>query len=347
MRKLLKVILLFTFCCNLWASPSVLLLNPGKEGESFWKDVDLFASAAATRLDLDFKIFHAERDNYQIIKEVERLVKNKQLPDYLLLVNEKKILPKLLYLLEDQEVFVIIILNGLSAELQPQLLQNQHWKKYLLSSLIPDNYWIGQQTAKALHAANNNQAGKVLLISGDKDTPASIQRQAGALDYFNSQPDIKLSRLIYAHWDEQISYAKSLASISREPDLKYIWTANDLMAFGSLDALNMHGLQPGKDVFVSTVNTSEKVLALRKSGDISVLAGGHFTAAGWALVMISNHLKGKVLPKNVNEPLFQLINPSGDFYYHLTKKNWNEIPFEKIQPNKQGQYNFKIDSHPE
>lgn len=328
-----------------FSAPSALFLNPGKTSESFWQDVDIFAQAAATRLSVDLQIFHAERDNYRVIKEVERLIKNNLLPDYLLVVNEKKILPKLLTLLEGKEVYLLVILNDLSPEQKSKYLTNKHWQKYLLTSLIPDNYWIGQQTAKGLIAAGQNQAGEVLVISGDNVTPASVQRQAGAVDYFNSQPHIKLKQVVYAHWDEQISYQKSFKLIQRSTHLKYIWTANDHMAFGSLSALKAHNLQPGRDVFVSTINTSKKVLALKSSGEINVLGGGHFTAAGWALVMLNNHSKGEVLPRLVDDPLFQLIEPKTDFYTCLVGKDWSDLPFEKIQANQEGAYIFKMEAH--
>lgn len=345
MYKLLTIlIVIFILSPTLGrAKPSVLLLSPGKANESFWKDVDTFANAAARRLDLDFQIFHAERNNYLIIRQVERLIKNKQLPDYLLVVNEKKILPKLMTLLEGHTVYLLVILNGFPDDQRDQYLQNKHWQKYLLTSLLPDNYWIGQQTAKALIAAGNDQPGGVLIISGDKTTPASVQRQAGAMDYFNSQTHIKLSRVVYAEWNQEVSYQKTYRLIKRTANLKYIWTANDLMAFGSIDALTAHNLIPGKDVFISTVNTSAKVLALKKSGEISVLGGGHFTGAGWALVLASEHNKGKVLPQTIEDPLFQLIEPDTDFYSLLIHQNWDALPFETMKASAQGDYFFLVE----
>jgi D-allose transport system substrate-binding protein len=347
MHKWLKIslFLIIIFPTLGFSKPSVLLLNPGKVTESFWQDVDTFANAAAKRLDIDFQIYHAERDNYLIIKEVERLIENKQLPDYLLVVNEKNVLPKLLTLLEGQEVYLLVILNGFPAQEMIKLLENKHWKKYLLSSLIPDNYWIGQQTAKALIASGNDQAGEVVIISGDKTTPASIQRQAGATDYFNLQAHVMLRYVVHAHWDQQVSYQKSLTLLSRSTNIRYIWTANDLMAFGSLDALKVHNLRPGKDVFISTVNTSAKVLALKASKEISVLGGGHFTAAGWALVMISNHNKGEILTQTIQDPMFRIIEPDTEFYRCLVTKNWDALPFEKIKGNAQGDYTFNVKAH--
>ena len=344
MNHLLQLVLLmfYFFSTLVCAQTSVLLLNPGKTNESFWGDVDMFADAAAKRLELQLTVFHAERDPYLMIKHIEDLIAQQRLPDYLLLVNEKQVLPKILYLLEGKPVFIMVILNGLNEQEQSRFNQNQHWQKYLLSSLIPNNYWIGAATAEAMLTASNGQAGDVVIISGDKTTPASLAREAGARDFFNAQAHLNLKQIVYGNWEEQLSYQKSNVLLARYPKLKYIWTANDHMAFGSLRAIHARGLQPGKNVFVSTINTSDKVLKLRASGEISALGGGHFAAAGWALVMINNHLNGYMLPKHVREPLFQLIEPDSTFYQYLQAKDWAKLPFETLIPDKHGAISFEF-----
>ncbi len=340
------IILLTLFVSGIsYGMPTVTFINPGKSAESFWADVDTFAQAAALRLNLQLGIFHAERDYYRMVKEVDRLIKTDQLPDYLILVNEKKILPKLLTLLEGKPVYIIVILNGLEGDKLQQLKQNPHWKKYLLTSLIPNNYWIGEKTAQALIESGGNQAGDVAVISGDRKTPASVEREAGAVAYFKSQQHISIDHIVYADWDEQKSHVKSRVLLDRNPKIRYIWTANDHMAFGALNAIYEHHRHPGKDIFISTINTSQRVLQLRESGEISVLGGGHFTAAGWAMVMINNHLQKGITHSVVNDPLFKLLQPGNDFYQCLKSKKWSDLPFDRIHANENGEFQFTIKAH--
>ncbi|WP_232772417.1 hypothetical protein [Psychromonas sp. Urea-02u-13] len=61
--------------------------------------------------------------------------------------------------------------------------------------------------------------------------------------------------------------------------------------------------------------------------------------------MINSHNKGQTLPQTSLDPLFQLIEPNTDFYRCLVTKNWDALPFEKIQPDAQGDYKFKINAH--
>ncbi|WP_427978348.1 ABC transporter substrate-binding protein [Agarivorans sp.] len=314
------------FCSLAWGQTSVVFFNPGKSNESFWHDVDSFASAVANDLELDFRTFHAQRKYYSMLSHLEQMIAQQQLPDYLILVNEKQILPKMLRLLENQNVYVLVALNDLDPQHQ-SLLAQPYWQQHLLSSLIPNNYWAGYQAARSMYLASGEQAGEVALISGDKLTPASVQREAGAKHFIQQQPNLQLRRVVYADWNEQQGYQQTRMLLRRYPKLKYLWVANDEMAFGSIKALKELGKQPGKELFIATFNTSEQALQLREQGHISALAGGHFATVGWALAMIKQHSRGEVLPKKVDAPLFMLLEPNSPHYQLIKNKNWQQLDF--------------------
>jgi ABC-type sugar transport system substrate-binding protein len=322
-------VFLLLFCSFTWAQTSVVFFNPGKSNESFWHDVDSFAGAVADDLDLDFRTFHAQRKYYSMIRHLEQMIAQKQLPDYLILVNEKQVLPKMLRLLDGQGVYVLVALNDLDSQHQA-LAQQPYWQQHLLSSLIPNNYWAGYQAARSMYLASGEQAGEVALISGDKLTPASIQREAGARHFVQQQPQLELKRVVYADWDEQQGYQQTRMLLRRYPRLKYLWVANDEMAFGSIQASKELGRQAGKDLFIATFNTSERALRLREQGQISALAGGHFATVGWSLAMIKQHSLGDVLPKQVDAPLFMLLEPNSPTFQLIREKNWQQLDFSNL-----------------
>ncbi|UPW18418.1 ABC transporter substrate-binding protein [Agarivorans sp. TSD2052] len=329
MRRILLSLMFFGWSLA-WAQPSVVFLNPGKADESFWSDVDLYAEAAAKRLGIRLRTFHSQRNHYSMIKHLEEMINQQRLPDYVMLVNEKNALPRMLTLLEGLPVYVVVLLNDLDLQQQQLRSQNPHWQKYLLSCLVPNNYWIGQQTAKEMYNKAGAQPGQVVLISGDKATPASIEREAGAVGFFQQQANLQVKQIVYGQWEELRSYQQTRVLLKRYPQLKYLWTANDHMAFGSLAAIQEAGLEPGKDIYVGTVNTSEQALSLLEKGDISALGGGHFIAAGWGLSLIYHHAAGRSLPSKINAPMFQLLQVNTPFYQQLKSKDWSNIPFESL-----------------
>ncbi|MDO6687876.1 ABC transporter substrate-binding protein [Agarivorans sp. 3_MG-2023] len=336
------VILLLVFCPLVWGQGSVVFLNPGKADESFWQDVDTFAAVAAKQLDLDLQTFHSERNHYSKLKHIEWMIENQQLPDYLMLVNERQALPRMLSLLEGHAVYVVVILNDLDEDQLALRKLNPHWQKYLLSSLVPNNYAIGYATAQAMHAAAEGGGGDAVIISGDKATPASVAREGGAEAFFLQQTSINMRQIVYGQWDEQRSYYQTKVLLQRYPQLRFLWTANDHMAFGSLKAIKEAGKQAGKDIFVGTVNTSAKALELRETGEISALGGGHFSAAGLALNLIYLHQLGKPIPATVNSNMFQLLVPGTQEYQQLKDKNWSDISFDTLLLERDKSFNFPV-----
>jgi ABC-type sugar transport system substrate-binding protein len=91
-----------------------------------------------------------------------------------------------------------------------------------------------------------------------------------------------------------------------------VWSANDIMAFGAMGAAEARRAEPGRDMLFAGLNNSSEAMRARAAGRLSVLAAGHFTAGGWAMVMIHDHA-ARVLPLNPAErerhdPLFTLVD---------------------------------------
>lgn len=332
-------------------NPEIMFINPGHPNESFWQDVDLFMLEAAKQLDISLSIKHAERNHLKMVQYAKDLSQSKTKPDYLLLVNEKKAAASMLDILEGSGIKVFLLLNDLSSA-EKHRLQNAYWQEHLLGSLIPDNHYIGYETAKALFITGDTSAedsvtpSKILLISGDKSTPASRQREAGARDYIKTNTSLNLVQTIYGHWQELRTEQQMHVLLKRYPDLKYVWTANDLMAFGVINAVRENGLTPGKDIYISAVNTSKKVLSQRQKGIVSSLGGGHFSAGGWAMVLLHDHYKGIQIPELSSHKLFQLIQPDSKAIKLLTNKDWHKINFKqqsKVFNRQNSPYTFSME----
>ncbi|WP_434340860.1 ABC transporter substrate-binding protein [Motilimonas cestriensis] len=324
--------------------PDVLFINPGQTSESFWHDVDLFMQEAAKQLDLNLITYHAERNPYLMIKKVKQLISDEQLPEYLVLVNEDNAAVRMLHLLQGKPVNVIMLLNDLKEHDKARFFNHPNGP-FLVSSLTPDNHMVGYETAEKLiekGIANTEHPAQILIISGNKNTPASNQRELGARQSIVLNGKTELLQVVYANWNEQTAYDKTKLLLQRHSRLCYIWTANDSMAFGAMRAATELGKQPGKDIFFSAVNTSAAVLNARSTGAISSLGGGHFMAGGWAMVLIYDHAQGKTIPNKIEQPMFQLIEPGAPLFKALEAKNWQNINFKGFSQNKDGEYSFMI-----
>ncbi len=85
------------------------------------------------------------------------------------------------------------------------------------------------------------------------------------------------------------------------------------MAFGGMQAWEKRGGQVGGDAWFSAVNTSNDAMEAIRSGRLSALAGGHFIAGAWALVMLYDYAHGHDFAGDegleLDQPMFTLFSP--------------------------------------
>ena len=123
---------------------------------------------------------------------------------------------------------------------------------------------------------------------------------------------MRLRQLVYGEWNRLRAYEQATQMLKRYPQSALVWSANDEMALGAMQALQDSGRVPGKDVLFSAVNSSPQILAARLDGRLSTLVAGHFTLGGWAMVLIHDEAKGVDIGalggRNRQQALFQLID---------------------------------------
>lgn len=301
----------------------VSFINPGSAQESFWGDIDSLMLTAATELNIELEILHANRDHFRMIALAQELATRKQLPQYIILVNEKNVAVKMLAAFEGLPVKTLLLLNDVAPEVRHLLQQQPYWRQHLLPPLIPDNERIGFLTAQALLQQVGPGTQQVLLISGDKGTPASIARTQGAINGFRER-GVEPLQVVYGHWQEQRAKTQTEILLKRYPELKGIWTANDHMAFGAIASLEEKGLRPGEDIFIASINTSSKVLDWRSQGRVSVLGGGHLLAGAEALRRIRDDSEAKPWNEEVSS-MFRLLVPGTEPFNLLEQRNWRAL----------------------
>ncbi|UVK96784.1 ABC transporter substrate-binding protein [Pseudomonas sp. B21-048] len=295
---------------------SVLFLNPGNSQETFWVSYSQFMQTAAKDLGMDLRIRYSERNAETTLKQAREALQGPDRPDYLVFVNELYVAPEILRLARGSGVKLFMVNNGLTPD-QNRLLGAQP-DKYpdWLGSLVPNNEEGGYLMLKELIRLHRPVApGQVIdlvAFSGLKLTPASQLREKGMMRALAEHPEVRLRQVVYGGWSRQRAYEQARLLFKRYPQTSLVWSANDEMAFGAMQAYAEMGGQPGKDVLFSAVNNSPGALQALLDGLLSVLLGGHFTLGGWALVQLHDYDQGVDVSqyggRDRQIPLLQLID---------------------------------------
>lgn len=295
---------------------SVVFLNPGTSTETFWVGYTQFMQAAAKDLGLDLRVRYAERDNQNTLSQAREALQGGRRPDYLVLVNEQYVAPQVLRMAQGSGVKLLMVNSTLTAD-QAHLLGAQSGID-VIGSLVADDeragYLMLVDLLRQYGPIAPGESLDLLAFSGVKTTPGAQLREQGLRRALAENPQVRLRQLVYGEWTRERAFEQATQLFKRYPQTALVWSANDQMALGAMQALEDSGRLPGKDVLFSAVNSSPQILQARLDGRLSSLVAGHFTLGGWAMVLINDDAKGIDIRRHRDhEPqvaLFELIDPA-------------------------------------
>lgn len=226
------------------------------------------------------------------VVQAREALQGPQRPDYLIFVNEQYVAPQIMRLAQGSGVKLFMV-NASLTDNQKSLLGE---RPDLLGSLVPNDeeggYLMLKELIRQHPPAAPGQVIELLAFSGLKITPSAHLREQGMYRALAEHPQVRLRQLVYSGWTRQRAYEQARMLFQRYPKVSLVWSANDEMAFGAMQAYSEIGGVPGKDALFSAVNTSPSALQAKVDGRLSVLMGGHFTLGGWALVQLHDHELG-------------------------------------------------------
>ena len=275
---------------------SVLFLNPGTPVELFWTSYSQFMQAAADDLHIDLRILYSNRTSEVVIAQAREALLGPHRPDYLIFVNEESVAPEILRLAKGSGVKLFMVNSALSPD-QARLLGARP-DKYpdWVGSLVPNDEEGGYLMLKELIRLHPpvapGQTIDLLAFSGLKITPSAQLREKGMRRALAEHPEVRLRQLVYGGWTRARAYEQAKLLFKRYPQTSLVWSANDEMSFGAMQAFEETGGKPGKDALFSAINTSPAALHALLDNRLSVLLGGHFTLGGWALVQLHDYNQG-------------------------------------------------------
>jgi ribose transport system substrate-binding protein len=188
-----------------------------------------------------------------------------------------------------------------------------------------DDVAVGRRVATALFEGLGGK-GRVVGLEGPPSAPTSRDRVRGLHETLARFPNIELLGLSVGHLQQEPAELAMAALLARHPAIDGVWTANDLMALGALDALG----ESGRTAKVVGINGLPAAIEHIERG--TMLASADFSAfniAAIAAQAVLRHLAGQAVPKEIMVPA-ELIDRSncGRFKLPFAERPcpaWNEI----------------------
>lgn len=282
---------------------SVVFINPGKSDEIYWVTAARAMEASARSLNVNLEVLYAERDHPRQVVFAQQLADRPkaQRPDYVIMSNDYAVGSELLRILDAAGIKTFFAFSSIDDPKERALSGGPRERfKGWLGSLEPRADEAGYMTARALIEQGRKSGargpdGKLHLIAlaGDRSTPSSILRTVGMHRAVVDAQDVALDQEVFAGWNREKAAEQSEWLFDRYPSAHLIWAGNDLMAFGAMKSWEKRGGKPGHDAWFSGINTSKEAMESLQNGRLTALAGGHFIAGAWALVLLHDYHKGR------------------------------------------------------
>ena len=332
---------------------AVAFINPGHPDEPYWRTVSESMNAAARSLGVPLEEYFVRREHlrsFEIARSIVARPADKR-PDYVIFTNDYGTGPEMLRIFEGSGIRVFLAFSTLTATQKAEHGGPRERFSHWIGSLEPRATDAGYLTAQALIAAGRAQRahgpdGKLhlLAIAGDRSTTSSIQRNEGMLKAVGEAPDVVLHQTVYAGWSRTKAEEQMTWLLQRHPQARLVWTGSDLMAFGAMDALAKAGTAaPGQDMWFSSVNTTTEAIKRLRNGQLTALAGGHFIAGAWALVMVYDYHRGRDFAfegLELEHPMFALLTPDlahryqqrfGNGFASLNVRSYSKVLNPKVK----------------
>lgn len=158
-----------------------------------------------------------------------------------------------------------------------------------------DDVAVGYTAAKALIEGLGG-AGRIVALEGTPVAPTSRDRTIGLRQALAEAPGIKLLGLGTGYFQQPPAQAETARLLAEHAEIDGVWAANDLMAFGALEALQA----AGRTAKLVGVNGLAAAIDHIERG--TMLASVDFSAFAIATRAALRHLAGETVPASIMVP---------------------------------------------
>jgi ABC-type sugar transport system substrate-binding protein len=294
----------------------------------FWQRYVTFQKEAASQLGFDLTVVDGQNDGSKMLSGAQNLVAKGV--DGLIYVAYFDTGKAAVRAAAKDDIPVAIADTSISG-VEPQSQGFENYKIFM----GPNDEDAGYQQAKALFAAAKPGAGgkiNVFGLEGTLGTSVNTGRVAGLKKAVSENSDVKLVGTQTGDFLRDKALNVTTNTLQANSAINAIWSANDDMSLGAVQAVKRAGKTPGKDIAITGMDLNNDAIEAVKNGEMVMTLGGHWLQGGFLAGALYDEIKGHAIPKDKSKIGLTLLG--------VTKKNLDL--FQKQYPNGQpASFDFK------
>lgn len=185
-----------------------------------------------------------------------------------------------------------------------------------------DFYEEGRKAGKYLRDAMRDTVGPIGIaeLMGTEGSSPTIDRAKGFRDVIKERPDFRIILSAHANFtfEEGRKVMKNFLQ-EKGREIRVVFSHNDDMALGAVEAIKEYGLRPGKDILIISVDGSRKALQKLVEGEINCVVECNPLIGPHLMQAVQEIMEGRSVPKR--------IVPAESVFTQQTAKD--ELPYRK------------------
>ncbi len=280
--------------------PLVLYYNSATPDNHWWRTSSEIMQVACDNLGLRLKVVYVDRDHVKMLDDFRAAADGPNRPDAVVFQSLKQNGPEMLKIAEQAKIPAFIFNAGLTTGQTAQYGGPRQHFKYWIGQMLPDDRTAGYQLAvsllrqaQSLGLADADGKVRFIAINGTPSDGAAIERASGLALAARQEPDIILQQTVSAHWQREKGREVFRGLAQRYPKTTVVWSANDLMALGVLDAMREQRIEAGQHMLLGAMDwVPDAVQAVSQTRMVTTL-GGHFMETAWVAVLLHDYFQNK------------------------------------------------------
>ena len=332
------------------SKPNVVFLNPGEPVDRgkglFWPMTARLMEVAAKTFGMQLEVLYAERDHLLMLRQAKNLAQRTDLPDYIVMVNEKQTALKMLQMFADTQTKVLLIHNDLTSDQRNEIGNEREQMTHWIGTAKTDEAHSTYRMMDELHRQLGTVEPQVLGITGARGTPVSLERAQGVKEYMEQSGRGQQLQLAFSNWGATDAEQKANVLLARYPQTNVIWTANYSMAQGALRAVK----SIGAPVLVGSTAAAPPTAPSMAEQGMAVSLGSHFFIGAWAMVLLHDYHHGVDFisyggARQKLDHLYIITPENAPRYYQVVYDQTDELDFSvfsKYLHPSPGNYSFSL-----
>jgi galactofuranose transport system substrate-binding protein len=152
---------------------------------------------------------------------------------------------------------------------------------------------------------------RIVELSGTEGSSAAIGRAQGFREGLGDRPEFKIIHSECGDFLRSKGYEITLSILDKYKNIDVVFSHNDGMTLGLLDAMRERGINPGKDIVIVTVDAEQAVIDALRAGEVNCVIECN-PQTGPAIMDLAKKLAaGEKIPRllHVEERVFSEKDP--------------------------------------